>query len=486
MKKIVGLDALYVALIAIVLVGNFFLQSLFLKLDFSKGRAYTLAPSTQKIISHLDKTATVTFYVTSALPSQLAPYKRQVDDLLGEYRSDSHGKVSIVVKDPSKDPKIAQEAASYGVPSLQFSQQEKDKYAVSTAYFGLGVTYDTKKTTVQKVVDIGNLEYDLTSSLYKLSTKEMPKVGLMGTEVVGAQLQSLQQASANQFSLVNVATPDASLKALVVFDSDSKQYSTDEANMIQQYVDYGGKALVFVDGVWINADQQLATQKAGHNLTELLKHWGLTLQENFVLSTSAQLINYSPQNSGNQMQLLAPYPFWIKTNNFRGNTSFFSNVNQVVLPWVASLSLNRTNAYSPEPLITTPVQSWQLTGSVNLSPESIAEPKQTDLKSFVVAARSKGTRGGGEVVVIPSARFVQDQFIPRDQSNLGVTLNILSEFASGGALSGIRQRAVDMYYIPDLSDSQKDMFKYANILLLPGVAALYGIWRLSKRGSSSK
>jgi ABC-type uncharacterized transport system involved in gliding motility auxiliary subunit len=486
MKKIIGLDALYVVLIILVIAGNFFLQGLFLKLDFSKGRAYTLSPSTRKVVSRLDKTATVTFYVTSALPSQLAPYKRQVDDLLGEYRSDGHGKVSIVVKDPSKDQKTAQEAQSYGVPSLQFSQQEKNKYAVSTAYFGIGLSYDNKKTTVQKVVDISNLEYDLTSSLYKLSTKELPKIGMIGTDVISNQLQSLQQAAANQFLLTSSASPEASMKAIVVFDSDSKEYSTEEAMLIQKYVDQGGKALVFVDGIWINADQQLSTQKAGHNLSSLLKHWGITLRENFILSTSAQLINYTPRNSESQMQLLAPYPFWIKTNNFRSGTSFFSNINQVVFPWVSSLSLTKTTGYSPEPLITTPAQSWELAGSVNLSPEAIVEPKQSDLSSFNLAASSKAVSGGGEVVVIPSSRFVQDQFIPRDQSNLGVTLNILSEFASGGALSGIRQRAVDMYYIPDLSDSQKDLFKYTNIFLLPLLAALYGVWRLTKRGRSSK
>src|SRR5207248_1542456 len=102
------------------------------------------------------------------------------------------------------------------------------------------------------------------------------------------------------------------------------------------------------------------------------------------------------------------------------------------------------------------------------------------LKNFLVTAEAIN-KNGGHLVVIPSSRFALDQFLSRSSNNSEFVVNVLNDLASGGALTGIHLRAVNFYPIPDLPANVKDIFKYLNILLLPALFGLYGLWRLTKR-----
>jgi len=83
--------------------------------------------------------------------------------------------------------------------------------------------------------------------------------------------------------------------------------------------------------------------------------------------------------------------------------------------------------------------------------------------------------------LIPSSRFVLEKYFSKNSGNLELVLNIVNDFASSGALSGIRQRQISFYPLPDLNDQMKDLFKYSNIFLLPLVFVIYGAVRLIKR-----
>ena len=52
---------------------------------------------------------------------------------------------------------------------------------------------------------------------------------------------------------------------------------------------------------------------------------------------------------------------------------------------------------------------------------------------------------------------------------------MVNDLTSGGALSGIHQRNVAFYALPDLNEQQKDAFKYIVVLALPLLYIGYGI-----------
>ncbi|OGK18803.1 hypothetical protein A2866_02490 [Candidatus Roizmanbacteria bacterium RIFCSPHIGHO2_01_FULL_39_8] len=477
-----GKPALFAGAICLFFITNLLISPLSLRIDLSKGKAYTLSESTKRILRNLTGTATINYFVSSDLPTRLLPLKTEVLDLLEEYRKEGRGKVQIKVLDPKKDQNALKAAQESGIPELQLSQLEKDAYSVSTSYFGATISYGTKKEVLPQITDIGNLEYNLIAAVYKMARKDIPKIGFVGTEntfnLQGDNLASLRRVLQQQFEIesVNLATDSGTteispnLQTLLVFDTRSKEYDPYELDLLKGYLQKKGNAVFFVDGVWVT--DSLTTEPARHNLFPLLADYGIQIEKNLVLSSAGELVNFG----NDQFSFLIPYPFWVKTDNFDKNSSYFSNIPQLMFPWVSSVKINgRTRD-----LIRTNAQSWSQAGEFTLNPQTIPQPQENSLKEFIISVQTS-QQGKGTIVVIPSSRFVEERFLSNNSGNLEFVLNVVNDLSSGGALSGIRSRSVSFYPSPNLSEKPKDIFKYANILLLPLLFAVYGMVRLFKR-----
>ena len=471
--------------VALLAVTNLLLTGVSLRIDLSQGQAYTLSPATKKLLGKMKEQVTIQFFASSNLPTRLQPLRSNVVDLLREYERQS-GKVQVKIVDPDKDTAAGQKAQSTGIPQLQFSQMEQDKFAVSKAYFGILVNQGDKKEIIPQVTEVESLEYNLTSAVYKLTRQELPKIGIIGDEVglsLGQDpLSVVRQLLSKQFyvSALNIATGSAdekissSYKSLLVFDSPQKEYTDLDIKAINDYLNGGGTAILFANGLNITENLQIAP--ARHRFSDILKNYGIIIQENLLLSTSAELVNF-----GNDVvSFLTPYPFWLKTNVFNPSSSNFSNINQLTYPWVSSITVSKVQDVAVKELVKTTTQTWEQKSSFNLNPQEIKQPQEKDLKQYVITAEAE-KKGGGHIVVVGSSRFLLDRYLSRDTNNLDFVLNVLSTMASGGELAGIHQRAVSFYPLPDLPQSQKDFFKYANILLLPALFAVYGAFRLIKR-----
>src|SRR5689334_17321137 len=120
MNPLKKIPQLIIVLVTFLLA--FILFTLFpVRLDFSKGAAYTLSPATKKTIKNINKLVEITLYISSDLPTKILPLKTDVIELLQEYRrAGKNIKVSVV--DPKKDTKVAEKVKQLGVPELQFSQ----------------------------------------------------------------------------------------------------------------------------------------------------------------------------------------------------------------------------------------------------------------------------------------------------------------------------------------------------------------------------
>jgi len=102
--------------LALLIITNLLIGLSSFRLDFSKGSAYTLSPSTKKILHSLDDVVNIKFFVSSDLPTPLLPVKAEVTDLLNEYKKEGRGKISIKIMDPKKDPGSLEEVRELGIP----------------------------------------------------------------------------------------------------------------------------------------------------------------------------------------------------------------------------------------------------------------------------------------------------------------------------------------------------------------------------------
>lgn len=491
MKKFLSMEkqVIVTVVIGLGIVVNLLLIPLSLRADLSFGHAYSLSTSTKKILKNIDDVVNIKFFASSDLPSRLLPLKNDVQDFLNEYKRESGGKVRVQILDPKKNQDAMTQAKELGVPELQFSQLENDKYAVSSSYFGLALSYGDKKEILPQVTAIESLEYNLTNAMYKMTGKEEVKIGMVGMEEsldpAQDQLQLLKRTLGQQFQIetldvssasgsVNI---DPSFKTVFVFTGGGKIYGEEEVSKLTRYLDNKGKGIFFVDG--ISVQDSLTASPATHNLFPLLAKYGIKVSGDLVLSTAAEVINL-----GNESNPFVPvlYPFWVKTNNFQKDISYFSNINQLTYPWVSSLTLEKKNNISVKELVKSTKESWVQKDGFFLNPQEIPLPDEKNLKEFLISAEAE-KKDGGRIVVISSSRFTLDRYLSQASNNLEFLLNVVNDLASGGVLSGIRQRAVNFYPLPPLSESQKDLFKYGNMLLLPLVFICYGGLRLWKRRS---
>jgi ABC-type uncharacterized transport system involved in gliding motility auxiliary subunit len=466
----------------------FVLFSVFpVRLDFSKGSAYTLSPATKKTIQNNNKNVDIDLYVSSDIPTRIIPLKTDVIELLQEYRRGGKNiKVNIV--DPKKDTKAVEKLKQLGVPELQFSQLEQNKYQTSSFYFGIVLSGNDKNEIIPQINDYQNLEYNITSAIYRLTRSDMPKIAIVGEGQTGYNQQDplsplkkllSQQYVVSSVDLTTLKSEDeqkflTDYTTLLVLDGGMNKYSTEQINLLKKFYESGKNILVFAGGTKIN-EQTLGITQNESNLNELTATYGAQIDYNLVLSTSAEYVNFGNETS----QFLAPYPFWIRSNLFEVKSGLFANVQFVTFPWVSSLTIKKNSSVSP--IIVSSNKSWvQKEGAFSLNPNTIPQPNIKDVKQFVIGAMLKNKKGG-EMIVIPSSRFPYAQYMSRGGGNLDFILNTVDTLSSNGALNGIRSRIVSFYPLPDMSDSQKDLYKYGAIILFPLIWGAYGIFRLIKR-----
>lgn len=288
-----------VLVMAVILVAfNVLTSAVHQRVDLTKEQAYTLSRGTRAILGKLDASIKIRFYCTqseSASPESvlLKSYARTIDDLLGEYKQNAHGKLTVERYDPQPDSDAEDSARLDGIQAQDLSGGEK-------FYLGLAVSQglDEKQSIPFLSPDRERqLEYDISRAITRVVTPEKPVVGVMsllpvfGTPANPMMAQTGQQPQQpwaiigelkNDFTVRRVEMDadkiDDDMKVLLVIHprgiSDRAQYAID------QFVMRGGKLVAFLDA------QSLVESRGqnpmmggmsggGSSLDKLLKAWGL-------------------------------------------------------------------------------------------------------------------------------------------------------------------------------------------------------------------
>src|ERR1041384_3016286 len=98
------------------------------RLDLTAEHAYTLSPGTRAILAKLDTPVQIRFYCTrnvNTMPVALTTYAQRVEDLLGEYRQASKGKIEIQRLNPEPDSDAEDSARLDGIEGQQTRSGER-------------------------------------------------------------------------------------------------------------------------------------------------------------------------------------------------------------------------------------------------------------------------------------------------------------------------------------------------------------------------
>jgi ABC-type uncharacterized transport system involved in gliding motility auxiliary subunit len=248
-----------IAVALILILANFVLGAVRQRVDLTDGRLYTLSAGTHSILDKLDQPLRIRFYFSQSdanVPLPLKAFGRRVEDLLAEYRSAGHGKITVEKFDPQPDSDAEDSATLDGVDAQQLPDGNR-------FYLGLGLSYGDRRLALPGLtLDREQLlEYDLSRAIAQAETKNKPVIGVMtptnmfgspGMPMMGMQpsqkqvfISELERDFAVRRVRMDADRIDDEIKVLVVIHpkdiSDRAQYAID------QFVMRGGKLIAMVD-----------------------------------------------------------------------------------------------------------------------------------------------------------------------------------------------------------------------------------------------
>jgi ABC-type uncharacterized transport system involved in gliding motility auxiliary subunit len=296
----IGIAAMALLLIAFNLVAAKGRQ----RIDLTAENAYTLSPGTRAILAKLDTPVQIRFYCTknvSAMPVFLTTYAQRVEDLLGEYRQASKGRIEIQRLNPEPDSDAEDSARLDGVEGQQLRTGEK-------IYLGLSIGLLDQKQAISFLTPDRErlLEYDISRAIARVMTAEKPIIGVMSPLPVMGQMnpmaaQMRQQQRSQPWAFMSELSRDFNVKQVEVtadkIPDDIKvlvvihpKAVTDETQyLLDQFILRGGKLIAFVDPLCaldrppVTAQGQLPPMSSS-SLDKLFKAWGLTFETTKVVA----------------------------------------------------------------------------------------------------------------------------------------------------------------------------------------------------------
>ncbi|MDE0089518.1 MAG: Gldg family protein [Candidatus Poribacteria bacterium] len=514
-----------VLLLGILVLVNFLSSRRFLRADLTEDKRYTVSKATKNVIKSLDDIVTITVYFSTE-PADVARIRRDVRDVLDEYEAFSQ-KLQIDFIDPADfDDAQKQELRFKGIPEVQVNVPGEDKLEIANVYMAISVGYGGKEEVLPIVRSTSNLEYELTSTILKVTTKEAKTVGfLTGHDEfdINAQTQGHQQFrglldknAQGQYNLTTVdlrsgEPVDQSITTLVV--AGPKQELTDrEKYEIDQFIMRGGRTIFLIDPVTMPPGTVQATPLST-GLNDLLEHYGIKLGNNVLADLR---FHDSVRMDRGIMRLIQPYPYFVKIAkaNFSKEHAVTSQLEVLTLPWTSSLETLDKESIKATPLAKTSEFGRSSQGFYNLDP-NFPIP-QTDLQAYTVAAALEGkfksfyadkeipavastadtdTENGNDtptpaqdeeerttitesaetqIVVVGTAQFIT-QLSP---NGIEFFLNSIDWLTLGETLIGIRSHAItDRPLNEEVSSFAKNFIKYLCTIGIPLLIVIFGLIR---------
>ncbi len=510
----------FVAIIfGILVLINFLSTRRFIRADLTEDKRYTISKATRNVLDTLDDIVTITAYF-STNTAEVAKLRRDVRDVLDEYNAFSKNLQIDFVNPADLDDGQKQELRFKGIPEVQVNVVRTDKAEIANVYMGISVGYSGKEETLPIVRTTANLEYELTSTILKVTTKEAKTVGFLtghGEFDINDQnyqqfRQLLDKTAQGQYNLMSVSLGDGkgvdpSVATLII--AGAKRLLTErEKYEIDQFIMRGGRAVFLVDPIQLQPGT-LQGSPLSTGLNDLLEHYGVKLGNNLLLDRK---FHDTARFQQGFMTVIQPYPYFVKIikENFSVENVVTNELETMTLPWTSSLDVLTKEGITATPLAKTSEFGQSVQSYYNLMPNSplpeaelqvytVAAALEGKFKSFyadkeippvVTATDDEGSEAGAsvevaealpiqtegeqtQIVIVGTSQFLT-QLRP---DGINFFLNTVDWLTLGDALIGIRSHAITDRPLRETGGIERDFIRYLCTIGLPLLVVIFGLVR---------
>lgn len=519
-KSLKSQTLMRVGIVAVILIlVNIISIRMFGRLDFTKNNLYTLSDASKNLVKSLDDRLTVKAYFTEDLPPPYNNVRRTVLDQLNEYKAYSQGNLQFEFLGPTGE-KGEQEAQQQGIQPVQVQVINDDKLEVKRGYMGMVLLFEDKKEVIPVIQNTSTLEYDLSSTIKRLTAKSQKKiVFLTGQGEPSLQeLQRAQQLLARQYT---VETADVSKGQPVPFDaaalivmSPNTGFSEVAKYHIDQYIMRGGKVAFLLNKVDANLQQQFG-RTLDLKLEDMLENYGLRINPDLVRDAQCAPINIVQQQGGFSIQSQVQFPYIPVASDVSKDNTIVKNLQSIVLFFVSSIDTTNLSSrgLKGEILIRSSKQSGRQTQVFYFDPMArytqdmftesgiplaavvsgqfpsfyADKPIPHDTSDEVIPQpgnkldRSSDTR----IILVGDGDFAKDQFLG-GRDNLNFFANMIDYLVDDAGLITIRSKDVSLPPLEQVSDGSKKMYKFGNMIVPPLLVLGYGLLRWQMRKAKKK
>ena len=484
------------ALIAVVVVLNLLGENIRGRLDLTREGLYTLSDGTREILGELDDIVTLKLVISDELPAELQPTLRDVADLVADLRRAAGGKLVVEHLNPSDDAEIAREALNLGITQNEFNVLRDDEFEVRRGWFGLALLYADQGIVIPYINRTDDLEFRLLSAIVTMTTEERAGVafltgfGSQGPETFPSFAQGLSERFDVQTieltgDTVPVLNPDS--LDIVIVAGPQEPIRGPALGSLESFIEAGGSAFFLIDKHQVSSESPMM-YPVFTGLEGFLEERGVGTDAGVILDHSSN----SNINMGQQgiFRVVRPYPLWpiARRGDIHATTR---DLNNLSAGWATVLTV--TDSSVQRLWVTTEMGAIQAAGGI-IMPDALLEPNPDDFQTLTLAvaldpAAADGEFGReddespveGRIIVVGDVDFLQEQFIQANPQNLVFALNAIDWLAQDEALIGIRSKLRMPPAMAFTSEFQKAALKWGNLVGVPLLFVLLGVFRVTGR-----
>ena len=243
-----------IALILIIFAVNFFGSYGFGRLDLTQGKEFTLSKATKDTLGKLTDVVTIKGYFSNNIPPPFNQSVREVADLLHEYEAYGKGNLKVEIINPAGSEAAQAEAESHGIQAANLPLQDANGVKIEKLWMAIYVEYLKKSELIPFVQSTETLEYDLTSTINRLTSPAALKIAFYNPDKdrkIFEEFGQLKSVLDKEFTVEEVNTEggkpiDPGYKALIL--ANPFHVTQRDLFEVDQYLMKGGQAIILTDG----------------------------------------------------------------------------------------------------------------------------------------------------------------------------------------------------------------------------------------------
>lgn len=452
--------AITVVFIAIIIVINLIigkLPSKYTQLDISEQKLYSIGDQTKEMLKELDKD--VTIYQVAQSGSE----DENISKLLQRYEDESDH-VKAELKDPVVNPKFVSEYTTENLSSnsLIIVCGDRNKIVNYNNIYESSIDYNTYSYQTTGFDGEGQI----TSAIAYVTSEDLPVLYTLeghGETALDSTIKEDIEKANMEIKSLNLLTEGSVPEDAdcLLIESPTSDISDDERDAILEYLENGGKAMIFSD----------YTGEKLKNFSAIMENYGVETVDGLVFEGDSQ--HYAMQmpyylvptiNSGEAVSDVASAGYYILAPYAQGIRKL-ENVRDTVT--IESLLTTSDSAYSKKNMNsdTLEKESDDVSGPFDLGvsiTENLDDDKETKIVYYSTANLLDGqvnqmVSGGNEQLIMSSLKWMTDT-----EKNTSIS---------------IPSKSMEVSYLT-LTAYDASFWKICTIGLIPGVFLVAGflIW----------